>query len=201
MPLRKPASDRKAEIVAAALRLADAAGPDRPSTAEIARAVGLTQPGLFRHFPTRAALWQAVAAAIAADLEAGWAVALGGPAQGPRARLAALVAAQLAAIERCPALPAILFSPELNADDPAIRARFAGLLGRFERLVAAALGEMAAEGGLRAALAPADAAVFVTTLIQGLAVRWRLGGRRFALASEGMRLFRVQTGLFGSEEG
>ncbi|MCL4187668.1 MAG: TetR/AcrR family transcriptional regulator [Rhodobacteraceae bacterium] len=201
MPLRKRASDRKAEIVAAALRLADAAGPDRPSTAEIARAVGLTQAGLFRHFPTRAALWQAAAAAIAADLEAGWAAALSDAGVGPRERLAALVAAQLAAIERCPALPAILFSPELNADDPAIRARFAELLGRFQGYVAAALGELAAEGALRATLAPADAAVFVTTLIQGLAVRWRLGGRRMALAEEGMRLFRVQAGLFAPEPG
>lgn len=200
MPARKPAGDRKAEIVAAVLRLADAEGPDRPSTAAIARTVGLTQAGLFRHFPTRAALWQATAEAIAADLEAAWeAAAAAAPA--PRARLAALVAAQLAGIERCPALPAILFSPELSAANPALRTRFAELLARFQDRLVAALAALRAAGGLRAGLAPEDAAVFVSTLIQGLAVRWRLGGRRFALIAEGMRLLDVQLGLFAAREG
>ena len=52
MAVRKPAPERKAEILEATLRLADELGPDRLSTEAIARAVGLTQPGIFRHFPT-----------------------------------------------------------------------------------------------------------------------------------------------------
>ena len=59
--MRKSAQERKAEILATALRLADELGPDRLTTAAIAEAVGLTQPGIFRHFPTKQALWQAVA--------------------------------------------------------------------------------------------------------------------------------------------
>lgn len=200
MPVRKPASDRKAEIVAAMLRLADAEGPDRPSTAAIARAVGLTQAGLFRHFPTRAALWQAAAESIAGERETAWAAAVAAT-PAPRARLGALVAAQLAGIERCPALPAILFSPELNAANPALRDRFAALLARFQDHLVGALAGMRREGGLRDDLAPEDAAVFVAALVQGLAVRWRLGGRRFPLAAEGMRLLDIQLALFEADGG
>ena len=72
MAVRKPAPERKAEILEATLRLADELGPDRLSTEAIAQAVGLTQPGIFRHFPTKQAIWEAVAAKITDRMAAGW---------------------------------------------------------------------------------------------------------------------------------
>ena len=56
---RKPAEDRKTDIVEALLRLADQIGPDRLTTNDIAREVGVTQAAIFRHFPTKAELWSA----------------------------------------------------------------------------------------------------------------------------------------------
>lgn len=50
------------------LRLADEIGPDRLSTSVVARTVGLSQPAIFRHFPTKGALWLAVAEDIAVRL-------------------------------------------------------------------------------------------------------------------------------------
>lgn len=64
--------DRKAEILVTALRLADELGTDRLTTSAFAQAVGLTQPGIFRHFPTKQALWQAVAVDISGRLKAEW---------------------------------------------------------------------------------------------------------------------------------
>ena len=63
---RKPADERKDEILRAALRLADELGPDRLTTNAVAEAVGLTQPAIFRHFPTKTVLWQAVVAVAGA---------------------------------------------------------------------------------------------------------------------------------------
>ena len=60
MQKRKSAEDRKAEIVAAVLRLADEIGPDRLTTNDVARAVDLSQPAIFRHFSTKADLWIAM---------------------------------------------------------------------------------------------------------------------------------------------
>ena len=57
---RKPAEDRKADIVEALLRLADRIGPDRLTTNDIAREVGVTQAAIFRHYPSKADLWSAV---------------------------------------------------------------------------------------------------------------------------------------------
>ena len=62
-----------------------------------ARAVGLSQPAIFRHFPTKGALWLGVAEAIAARLSGDWAAAEA-RAVAPEERLRALIGAQLTAI-------------------------------------------------------------------------------------------------------
>lgn len=40
-----------------------------------------------------------------------------------------------------------------------------------------------------------DAAVLLTSLVQGMAIRWTLGARDFDLRDEGLRLFEVQCHL------
>ncbi|WP_371054640.1 TetR/AcrR family transcriptional regulator [Rhodosalinus sp. K401] len=200
MSNRQSAEERKAQIVAGVLRLADEIGPDRLSTTDVARAVGLSQPAIFRHFPTKGALWLAVAEDIALRLRAGWDEAET-EATGPHARLKALIGAQLAAISETPALPSILFSRELQVDNPALRDVFRGLLGAFQdRLVAAIRGSQAA-GDVRRDVSPEDVAVLLTSLVQGVAIRWTLGARSFPLVQEGLRLFEVQMALLRSTEG
>ena len=194
---RKPAEDRKAELVAAVLLLADRIGPDRLTTNDVAREVGVTQAAIFRHFPTKAALWLAVADTVAAGMDAAWQQALAA-ATGPAARVRALVVAQLRQIEATPALPAILHSRELNAGDAALRDRFRRLLMQFQSLLVANLEGMIAEGALRAGVRAEDAAVLLTSLVQGIAIRWSLGTRAFAIVPEGRRLLEVQMALFAA---
>lgn len=196
--MRKPAELRKAEIVAAVLDLADRSGPDRVTTGAVAAAIGLTQAALFRHFPTKAALWQAVAEHVAQGLAAAWddALRLG---DTPIARLRALIAAQFAQIVATPALPMLLFSRELNVNNAELRATFRGRLTAFRGLLAAevAVGQQA--GLLRADIAADDAAALLTSLVQGVAIRWTLGARDFDLREEGLRLFGVQCRLLAAE--
>ncbi len=196
---RQSSEDRKAQIVTQVLRLADEIGPDRLSTTHVARAVGLSQPAIFRHFPTKGALWLAVAEDIAARLTAAWDLAEV-HVTAPEARLKALIGAQLNAIAETPALPSILFSRELQVDNPPLRDVFRGLLGTFQmRLVAAIRGQQAA-GGLRRDVTAEDAAMLLTALVQGVAIRWALGARGFGLVEEGLRLFHVQMALLRAEE-
>ncbi|MBB4102976.1 TetR/AcrR family transcriptional regulator [Allorhizobium borbori] len=193
--MRKSAQERKAEILATALRLADELGPDRLTTAAIAEAVGLTQPGIFRHFPTKQALWQAVAADISGRLKVAWDEALASCAT-PEGRIAALVQAQLNLIEANPAIPAILFSRELRVENDALRQVFVGLMTAFHGILAGELARAREAGTIRPDLDPADGAVLLISLIQGLAMRWSLGARGFALRPEGARLLAVQMALF-----
>lgn len=194
---RQSAEERKTQIVAEVLRLADEIGPDRLSTTDVARAVGLSQPAIFRHFPTKGALWLAVAEDIANRLQGSWAEA---EAAGPKARLRALIGAQLSAISETPALPSILFSRELQVDNQALRDVFRRLLGAFQGRLVAAIRDMQAAGDLRSDVSAEDVAILLTALVQGVAIRWTLGARGFLLVPEGLRLFEVQLALLTAQE-
>lgn len=196
---RKPAEDRKADIVEALLRLADQIGPDRLTTSDIAREVGVTQAAIFRHFPTKAELWSAVGEVIAARLAEAWQQALAANTT-PKDRLRALIAAQLRQIEAIPALPAILHSRELNVDNANLRQRFRGILLQYQAHLVANLEGMIADGSITPDVRPQDAAILLTSLVQGIAIRWSLGSRGFALQPEGLRLLDVQLALFAYGE-
>ena len=196
---RKPAEDRKTDIVEALLRLADQIGPDRLTTNDIAREVGVTQAAIFRHFPTKAELWSAVGEVIAVRLAEAWQQALAANTT-PKDRLRALIAAQLRQIETTPALPAILHSREINVDNVILRERFRGLMMQYQAHLVANLEGMIADGSMTPDVRPQDAAVLLTSLVQGIAIRWSLGSRGFALQPEGLRLLDVQLALFACGE-
>jgi AcrR family transcriptional regulator len=196
---RQSAEERKTQIVAEVLRLADEIGPDRLSTTDVARAIGLSQPAIFRHFPTKGALWLAVAEDIANRLQGSWAEAEAGAA-GPHMRLRALIGAQLSAISETPALPSILFSRELQVDNQALRDVFRGLLGAFQSRLVAVIRDLQAAGDMKRDVSPEDVAILLTSLVQGVAIRWTLGARGFSLPQEGLRLFDVQLAMLNAEE-
>ena len=195
---RKSADSRKAEIVAAMLRLADELGPDRLTTDAVAKAVGLTQPGIFRHFATKQDLWLAVAAQIARIMTEGWEQVLATDAL-PKDRVVALIRAQLRLIAANPAIPAILHSRELHSENAALRGQFVGLMTRFQALLVDALTEGRSLGVYRGDLDPKDAAMLLISLIQGLAIRWSLGQRAFSLETEGGRLLACQINLYRAQ--
>lgn len=195
--MRKPAELRKAEIVATVLDLADRIGPDRVTTGAVAAAIGVTQPALFRHFPTKAALWQTVAVQVADGLAVAWEDALR-TGEAPLVRLRALIDAQLAQIAATPALPMLLFSRELNVTNAELRVTFHGTLSAFRGLLATEILAGQQDGAFRDDIAADDAAVLLTSLVQGVAIRWALGARDFALHDEGLRLFDVQCRLLAA---
>lgn len=196
MRTRKPAETRKAEIIDATLRLADKLGPDRLTTETIADAVGLTQPGIFRHFPKKQDLWEAVAARVGSMMETRWkkAQSVDAPSMD---RIRALIGAQLRLIQSTPAIPAILFSRELHTKNKGLRKAFFGLMSRFHRMIADLVAQTRAAGELRGDLDPDDAAYLIIGLVQGLAVRWSISGRNFDLIEEGNRLLELQLRGFG----
>lgn len=192
--MRKPAELRKAEIVATVLDLADGIGPDRVTTGAVASAIGVTQAALFRHFPTKAALWQAVAEHVAEGLAATWDNALS-QNHGPLVRLRALIAAQFAQIAATPALPMLLFSRELNVTNAELRTTFRGRLMAFRSLLALEVEAGQKAGLLRDDVSANDVAVLLSSLVQGVAIRWALGARDFALRDEGCGCSTMQCRL------
>ena len=198
--MRKTSDLRKAEIVATILALADQIGPDRVTTGAVANEVGVTQAALFRHFPTKAAMWSAVADQVAETLTHAWNAAVA-QSELPVDRIRALIQAQLDQIAATPAMPMLLFSRELNVENAALRTAFHGRLTAFygHLMREVELGQQSHT--LRDDVAAADVAVLLTSLVQGVAIRWSLGARDFGLQAEGLRLMDVQLHLLGVEGG
>jgi AcrR family transcriptional regulator len=197
MRVRKSAEERKSEIVEATLRLADRVGPDRLTTGQIAQALGLTQAALFRHFPKKQDLWEAVAARIGEKFRQRWLAIERGPAD-PLARLRGIVAAQLKLIQSTPAIPAILFSRELHVENQRLRAIFAEFMTNFHHRIERLIDAGQRDGEFGADIEAKDAAFLVIGLIQGLVLRWSLSGRSFDLLTEGDRLLSIQLMTFGA---
>ena len=53
---------------------------------------------------------------------------------------------------------------------------------------------------IRHSAAPVDLAVVLTSIVQGVAIRWMLGARGFSLVEEDLRLFEVQTEILRVRE-
>jgi TetR/AcrR family transcriptional regulator len=70
-PKHLPADERRAVTVEAVVELAGSVNPSEITTAAIAKHMNLTQGALFRHFPTKDAIWQAVMEWVAERLLAG----------------------------------------------------------------------------------------------------------------------------------
>jgi AcrR family transcriptional regulator len=198
--MRKSASLRKAQIVATILDLADRIGPDRVTTGAVAAEVGVTQAAIFRHFPTKAEMWVAVADHVAVLLTAAWAAALEG-SKPPVERLKALIGAQLDQITANPAMPMLLFSRELNVENAALRDAFRDRMVTLHGLLIHEITQGQQNGTIGSDVAAGDIAVLLTSLVQGVAIRWALGARDFVLHDEGMRLLAVQLRLLGVREG
>ena len=192
---RKSADERKTEIVNAAIQLAGEISPDRITTEQLATEVGISQPGIFRHFPTKSDIWWAVAQRIGAMMgKKPWLSE--SQEADPAGQLRKLVIGHLNFIQTTPAIPAILFSRELHAENEKMRSFFAGLIAsrhrKFSKLIAAEI----AAGRFKKTLNPDDAAYLMLALIQGLAMRWSLNARGFDLVAEGQRLLDLQLAGF-----
>lgn len=184
--MRRPAPERREEIVETALRLADEVGPDRLTVGQVAEAVGITQPAVFRHFPRKDELWLAIAGWIGERLSGLWRESEQPGA--PLDRLRRLIAAQLRLVQATPAIPAILFSRELHSRNESLRRAFARLMEGFHARLQRLVADAQSAGALRADPPASDLAFLVMATVQGVVMRWSVGGRRFDLPAEGGRL-------------
>ena len=198
--IRKSADVRKTEIVKAAIRLAAEIGPDRLTTERLAKDVGISQPGIFRHFPTKDDIWQAVAQYIG-DLLQEKAGISDDATLAPMDQLHRSVISHLGFIKVNPAIPAILFSRELHAGNEKMRLFFASLMSSRHQGLSKLIAAEIAAGRFDGSLDPDDAAYLVLALIQGLAMRWSLNARNFDLVEEGRRLLDIQLNGFRIEDG
>ncbi len=165
--MRLPRSERRDQIVDAALELLAEAPVEELTTRALARRVGLTQPGLFRHFLSRDAILLAVLERIRGYLAAAASSALStGGLEGARALTAGLGSE----VKANPGLLRLLVHAMHRGKDP-LRAKVASLVDGQVNLVAHLVRTEAPDVDERAA------GVALVALVQGTLLQWQLMGR------------------------
>lgn len=168
------ADDRRAATVDALIALAAAGNPGEITTTAIARHMGLTQGALFKHFPCKEAIVEAVMASVKERLM----VRLEAAADRPTA-LQALESVFLAHAEfvaEHPGVPRLLFG-ELQRAEPTAPKRVAqALMASYAQLLVRLLEQGRRTGEIDAGVAcDAAASLFIGTL-QGLVMQTLLAG-------------------------
>lgn len=185
-----PAETRRAVTVEAVIELAAERDPGEITTAAIASHMKLTQGALFRHFPSKDAIWEAVMEWVAERLLArvDRAAAL---AASPVAALQAVFLTHADFVVEHPGVPRMLFGELQRAEATPAKRLARTLLERYGERIRRLLEAGKAAGEVSAALdIEAAATLFVGTL-QGLIMQSMLAGDLLRIRRDAPRVFAI----------
>ncbi len=170
-----PADQRKALIVAAVIELAARQNPGQITTAAIAQRMNLSQGALFRHFPTKDAVWEAVMEWITSEL---WA-RIERQVQATETALPALHAiftTHIDFVTNYPGIPRILFHELQREEETAAKARVRAFITQYRQCLSSLFEQGKREGEFSPLLPVPAAATLFLGMIQGLVMQSLISG-------------------------
>jgi TetR/AcrR family transcriptional regulator len=190
MQTRLTTAERQAEIVAAALRLARDASPTLITTTDIASAIGVTQGAVFKHFPTKDAIWLAAMGWVREQLlDALTQAAQQAPT--PLAGLQAMFHAHVGFVASHPGVPRLIFHELQQATDSAVKQQVRTLLQAYRQLLMRLLADAAERREVPADLDREAAATLFVGIVQGLVMQSMLNGKPATLKTHASRVFAI----------
>lgn len=191
-PVRKRlgADERREEIIRVTLELADKQGVDDVTTQDMAQAMGVTQGAVFRHFPSKDAIWLAVMQWVRDRLMEvlGRAAAQG---HDPLDALQRMFFAHIEFIANHPAIPRVLTSQYLHGRNAVLRNLVTEIMLGYEAKIAGLLTDAQTQGLARADLDTHAAATLYIGMVQGLVLQSSILRGQRALEKEAARTFPV----------
>jgi AcrR family transcriptional regulator len=190
MQTRLPTEERQAEIVAAALNLARDISPGSITTGDIAHAIGVTQGAVFKHFPTKDAIWLAAMQWVREHLLAKLEQAARAQTPGVPA-LEAVFHAHVAFVVAHPGAPRIIFHELQQPADSPVKQEVRALLQAYRQLLLDQLRVGKKSGELPTGLDPEAATTLFVGIVQGLVMQSMLTGKPAAMKAQAAGVFRI----------
>lgn len=158
------------------------------TTENMAKAVGLTQGAIFRHFPTKDAIWVAAIEWVRDQVMriVGDAAALG---RDPLDALEKIFHAHIAFIASHPGAPRLLFSELRNSRDTRLKHLIQELMSGYEARIVSILHEARGCGLVAESLDEQGAATLFLAMLQGLVMQGSAFGSRRRLIDQGRKIF------------
>lgn len=190
MQTRLPTEERQAEIVAAALSLARDISPASITTGDIATAVGVSQGAVFKHFPTKEAIWVAAMQWVRERLLAKLDEAALEAASGVLA-LEAVFRAHVAFVIAHPGVPRVIFHELQQPADSPVKQEVRALLQAYRQLLLNQFKAGMKSGELPAGINPEAAATLFVGIVQGLVMQSMLTGKPAAMKTQAEGVFAI----------
>lgn len=194
-----PADERRVVTVEAVVDLAGSQNPSDITTAAIAKQMNLTQGALFRHFPSKDAIWQAVMEWVAERLLA----RVDRAAQGIESPLAAMQAMFMGHVEfvvEHPGVPRMMFGELQRAESTAAKRMVQTLIRSYGERLHRLIEKGKACGELSPTLDGEAAATLFIGTIQGLVMQSLLAGDVGRIRTDAPRVFAIYRRGIGSAQ-
>ena len=149
--------------------------PSEITTAAIAKRMKLTQGAIFRHFPSKDSIWQAVMEWLAGQLMARTEKAAKA-ASSPLAALEAMFMTHIDFIALHPGVPRILFGELQHAEDTPAKRMVQTLLTRYSERLHALIEEGKSQGEIVQEVDTTAAVSLFIGMIQGLIMQSLIAG-------------------------
>ncbi len=175
-PKNLPADQRRAVTVEAVIALTAEQNPGDITTAAIAQRMNLTQGALFRHFPSKDAIWQAVMEWVAERLLHRVDRAMQG-VDSPLQALEAVFMTHIEFVVAHPGVPRLLFGELQRAEDTPAKRMARTLIGSYRQRLSALIDAGKVRGDVAQDVDTAAAVVAFIGSIQGLVMQSLLSGK------------------------
>jgi AcrR family transcriptional regulator len=196
-PNHLPADERRAVIVDSVLQLAGAKNPSEITTAAIAKHMNLTQGALFRHFPNKEAIWQAVMEWVAKRLLARIDRSVEG-IESPIAAMEAIFMTHVEFVAEHPGVPRMIFGELQRAESTPAKRMVQTLLKSYAERLHGLIEKGKSGGELTSSLDSKAAATLFIGTIQGLVMQSLLTGDIERIRQDAPRVFAIYRRGIGS---
>lgn len=169
------ADERRAMTVAAVLDLAAERNPADITTTAIAARMGLSQGALFRHFPSKDAVWREVMVWVSRQLLAR-VDAAASTAASPTEALRAMFMAHVAFVVEHPGVPRLLFSELPRTEDSPAKDVAREMLSVYTGRLSVYIEEAKNRGEIDAGVETSTVTTVFLGAVQGLVMQGMLGG-------------------------
>jgi TetR/AcrR family transcriptional regulator len=187
---RLPAHERRAETVQVVLDLAAAENPAEITTGAIAERMHITQGALFRHFPTKDAIWQTVMEWVAERILARVDDAIQS-SHSPLLALEAVFHAHIDFVAKHPGVPRILFGELQRAEDSPAKRAVRTLLRQYNERLQTLIEQGQSQGEMAPDVDTAAVAALFVGMIQGLVLQSLLTGKENNMRKKSAEVFSV----------
>ncbi len=157
---RLPTAERREQIVEAAMRCFAERGFEGTTTRMLARAAGVSEGLIFRHFPTKKSLYRAIIARRIAESPSGMMPAEAAARDDDRAVLSSIASTLVARVTKDPSFMRLMFFSALEGA-PLSRMFYQARVRRVRSFLASYLERRMKEGALRVVDPAAAAAAFM----------------------------------------